>query len=65
MLIIYVNRNSFSVKYVQTATTGVVNKYEHTALFAMNAWFNSRPEHRGVKLTGGWYRIKNRYWSKS
>jgi hypothetical protein len=35
MLIIYVNRDSFSMKLFETAMTGVVNKYEHTALFAM------------------------------
>lgn len=37
ILIIYVNRDSFSMKYVEIATTGVVDKYEHTVLFAMDA----------------------------
>ena len=35
MLIIYVNRDSFPVKYVEIGTTGVVNKHKFTVLFAM------------------------------
>jgi hypothetical protein len=50
MLFVYINRDSFSMQYVEIGTTGVVNKHEHTLLFAMDAWFN-RPKHRGIKLT--------------